>query len=135
MAERKLTLQIITPTRLVMDTIVDSVVLPTKDGEMGVWYDHEPVVTLLSHGVLKYKLDGKMNKATMMGGFAEVTEDKVVILADSSELAEEIDLQRAQAAKTRAEAKLSSQEYDVARAQIALKKALVRIKLAEGAKK
>lgn len=135
MAERKLTLQIITPTRLVMDTIVDSVVLPTKDGEMGVWYDHEPVVTLLSHGVLKYKLDGKINKATMMGGFAEVTEDKVVILADSSELAEEIDLQRAQAAKTRAEAKLSSQEYDVARAQIALKKALVRIKLAEGAKK
>ncbi len=135
MAENKLTLQIITPTRLVMDTIVDSVVLPTKEGEMGVWYDHEPVVTLLSHGVLKYKLDGKMNKATMMGGFAEVTEDKVVILADSSELAEEIDLERAQAAKARAEAKLSNQEYDLARAQIALRKALVRINLAESVKK
>ena len=94
---------------------------------MGVWYDHEPVVTLLSYGPLSYKKEGKVTKATIMSGFAEVTEDRVTILTDSSELAHEIDVERAKEAKVRAEGRLSSNEVDFVRAKVALRKALVRI--------
>ncbi|MGL5676763.1 MAG: F0F1 ATP synthase subunit epsilon [Cellulosilyticaceae bacterium] len=132
MANNKINLQIITPSRLVFDEMVDTVTLRTLEGDMGVWYDHEPVVTLLSYGVLKYKADGKVNKATIMSGFAEVTEDKVVILADSSELEHEIDVERAKAAKSRAEGRTSSSDVDVIRAQVALRKALIRLQVAEG---
>ncbi|MGL4798016.1 MAG: F0F1 ATP synthase subunit epsilon [Cellulosilyticaceae bacterium] len=132
MANNKINLQIITPSRLVFDEMVDTVTLRTLEGDMGVWYDHEPVVTLLSYGVLKYKADGKVNKATIMSGFAEVTEDKVVILTDSSELEHEIDVERAKAAKSRAEGRTSSSDVDVIRAQVALRKALIRLQVAEG---
>ncbi|MGL4362123.1 MAG: F0F1 ATP synthase subunit epsilon [Cellulosilyticaceae bacterium] len=132
MADKKINLQIITPTRLVLDELVDSVVLCTKEGDMGILYDHEPVVTLLSYGILRYKQDGQQKKATIMGGFAEVTEDRVTILADSSELENEIDLNRAKQCKVRAESRLKKSDYDEARLQIALRKSLIRIKLAEG---
>ncbi len=130
MANNKINLQIITPTRLVLDEMVDTVVLRTQEGDMGVWYDHEPVVALLSYGPLNYKIDNKKYHATVMSGFAEVTEDKVVILTDSSELAEEIDLGRAEDAKQRAEGRVSVSDMDTVRAQIALRKALVRIQVA-----
>ncbi len=129
MAKNKLRLQIITPTRSVLDSEVDSVVLRTAEGDMGVYYDHEPVVTLLSYGVLRYKVEGKTYNVTTMSGFAEVTEDKVVVLTDAAELENEIDFARAQAAKERAEVRVSNADYDVARAQVALRKALVRLSL------
>lgn len=129
MANNKINLQIITPTRLVLDEMVDSVVLRTETGDMGVLYDHEPVVTLLSYGILKYKVEGKTHRATMMSGFAEVTEDRVVVLTDSSELEHEVDIERAKAAKERAEARLSGKDHDMDRAQVALKKAVTRMKL------
>ena len=119
MAKNKLRLQIITPTRSVLDSEVDSVVLRTAEGDMGVYYDHEPVVTLLSYGVLRYKVEGKTYNVTTMSGFAEVT----------AELENEIDFSRAQAAKERAEGRVSNADYDVARAQVALRKALVRLSL------
>ena len=129
MAKNKLHLQIITPTRLVFDQEVDSVVLRTTEGDMGVYYDHEPVVTLLNYGVLRYKLDGKTYNVTTMSGFAEVMEEKVVVLTDAAELENEIDFERAQAAKERAEQRVSNTDFDIARAQIALRKALVRLSL------
>ncbi|MEG0013472.1 MAG: ATP synthase F1 subunit epsilon [Cellulosilyticaceae bacterium] len=134
MAKNKINLQIITPTRLVLDEMVDSAVLRTTEGDMGILYDHEPVVTLLSYGVLKYKIDGNANEATVMGGFAEITKDRVTILTDASELAEEIDAQRAKEAKERAESYLGKDQYNALRVEIALKKSLVRIKLADKAK-
>lgn len=129
MAENKLSLQIITPTRAVLNIKVDSVVLRTLEGDMGVYYDHEPVVTLLTYGILRYKVDGKVHKVTTMGGFAEVTEDKVVVLTDASELEEEINFERAKAAQKRAEGRLSNHDFDVRRAEIALRKSLVRLDL------
>lgn len=129
MAENKLSLQIITPTRAVLNTQVDSVILRTLEGDMGVYYDHEPVVTLLNYGILRYKVDGKVYKATTMSGFAEVTEDRVVVMTDAAELENEIDFERAEKAKQRAEGRLSGNDYDVARAEIALRKSLVRLNL------
>ncbi|MEF9959405.1 MAG: F0F1 ATP synthase subunit epsilon [Niameybacter sp.] len=127
MAENKLSLQIITPTRAVLNIQVDNVVLRTLEGDMGVYYDHEPVVTLLGYGVLRYKVGGKLHKVTTMGGFAEITQDRVVVLTDASELEEEIDFERAKAAKERAEGRLGQNDLDISRAQIALHKALVRL--------
>lgn len=134
MAKNQVNLQIITPTRLVLDKMVDSAVLKTTEGEMGILYDHEPVVTLLSYGELRYKEEGKVNRATVMGGFAEVTKERVTILTDASELAEEINVDRAKQAKERAESYLGKDQYDTLRAEIALRKSLVRIKMAEKAK-
>lgn len=127
MAGNKLNFQIITPGKKVLDEMVDSVVLKTVTGEMGVLYDHEPVVTLLGCNVMRYKVEGKSKTVTVMGGFAEVTEDKVVILTDASELPEQIDVERAKRAKERAEGRISKSEFDQKRAEAALRKALIRI--------
>lgn len=131
MANNKINLQIITPTKSVLDEMVDSAVLRTTNGDLGVLYDHEPVVALLSYNELRYKKEGKEYKATVMGGFAEVTKDKVTILTDASELAHEINLERAKQAKTRAEGRKGQSDMDLVRADIALKKALVRINVGE----
>lgn len=131
MANNQINLQIITPTRSVLDEMVDSAVLRTTTGDLGVLYDHEPVVALLGYNVLRYKQDGKEYKATVMGGFAEVTKDKVTILTDASELAHEIDVARAKKAKERAEGRKGQSEMNAIRAEVALKKALVRITLGE----
>lgn len=132
MANNKINLQIITPTRSVLDEMVDSAVLRATTGDMGVLYDHEPVVALLGYDVLRYKQDGKEYKVTVMGGFAEVTKDKVTILTDASELADEIDVERAKQAKARAEGYKGKPGMDLLRAEIALKKSLVRIAVSEG---
>ncbi|OON97764.1 MAG: ATP synthase F1 subunit epsilon [Epulopiscium sp. Nele67-Bin005] len=125
-------LQIITPTRTVLDETVDSVVLKTSEGEVGVLYDHEPVVAILTYGLVRYKVNGQKKVATTMGGFAEVTKDRVVILTDASELEGEIDVDRAKKAKERAEANKTKDGFDHKRAEVALKKSLVRIKMGGG---
>lgn len=125
----KMRLQIITPMRSILDEEVESVILSTTEGEMGVLYDHEPVVALLSYDKITYTQDGVKKEATTLGGFAEVTMDRVVILTDASEFADEIDVERAKKAKERAERRLAegNPNMDRARAEIALKKAIARI--------
>lgn len=125
----KMKLQIITPMRTILDEEVDSVILGTTEGQMGVLYDHEPVVTLLGYDKVTYSQDGVKKQATTLGGFAEVTKDKVVILTDASEFADQIDIERAKKAKERAEKRLQDSNMDRARAEIALKKAIARINL------
>lgn len=124
-------LQIITPTRTILDTEVESVILFTTEGEMGVLYDHEPVVALLGYKDVTYTEGGQKKKATTLGGFAEVTKDRVIILTDASELQDQIDIERAQKAKERAEKRLAEagSNIDHLRAEIALKKAIARINL------
>lgn len=129
--KNKLKLQIITPLKKVFDEEVESVILHTTEGDMGILYDHEPVVALLGYNVIRYKQDGVMKKATTMGGFAEVTTDQVIILTDASEFPGDIDVERAKKAKERAEGRLSEQNMDRKRAEIALKKAIVRLNLKE----
>ena len=132
MAKNKMRLQIITPMKTILDEEVDSVILSTTEGEMGVMYDHEPVVVLLGYKRLSYTQDEVKKYATTLGGFAEITKDRVVILTDASEFADEIDLERAKRAKERAEKRLSESGMDHLRAEIALKKAIARINLKEG---
>lgn len=124
-------LQIITPMRTILDEEIESVILTTTEGEMGVLYDHEPLVALLDYKKLIYTQEGHKKQATALGGFVEITKDKITILTDASELADEIDLERARKAKERAEKRLGDQNMDHLRAEIALKKALARIDLAE----
>ncbi|WP_069998899.1 ATP synthase F1 subunit epsilon [Cellulosilyticum sp. I15G10I2] len=131
MEKNKLRLQIITPLKMILDEEVETVILHTTEGDMGILYDHEPVVALLGYNVIRYKQDGVLKKATTMGGFAEVTTDSVVILTDASEFPDDIDVERAAKAKERAEGRLSQDSMDKVRAEIALKKAIVRLNLKE----
>ena len=131
MAKNKMKLQIITPMKTILDEEVDSVILVTTEGQMGVLYDHEPVVALLGYGKLSYTQDEVKKYVTTLGGFAEITKDRIVILTDASEFADEIDVERAKRAKERAEKRLSDSNMDHLRAEIALKKAIARINLKE----
>ena len=99
------------------------------DGEMGVYKHHIPLTTVLAPGIVTVtEADGK-KEAAVHAGFVQILGDKVTFLAEIAEWPDEIDVNRAQAAKARAEERLHnhSAEVDVARAEIALKKALVRI--------
>ena len=124
-------LQIITPMRTILEEEVESVILYTTEGEMGVLYDHEPVVALLGYKKVTYTQEGKKRQATTLGGFAEVTKDRITILTDASELADDIDVERAKKAKERAEKRLASNDKNIdrVRAEIALKKAIARINI------
>lgn len=128
MAEKKLKLQIVTPTRVLCDESVDMVIFRATTGDMGILPNHEPVVATLNYGILRFKQEGKERVATVMSGFAQVQPDQVTILTDAAEWPEEIDLERAKQAKKRAMERLEDKEhYNPARAEVALQKALVRI--------
>lgn len=130
MADKKINLQIITPTRILCNEMVDMVIMRASTGDIGILPNHEPIVATLNYGILRYKQDGTEHKATIMSGFTEVEPDKVTILTDAAEWPEEIDLARAEQAKERALRRLRPEEKDkhnALRAEIALKKALVRI--------
>lgn len=135
MAKRKIELQIITPSRKLFDEQIDMAVIRTSSGDMGVMYDHEPVVTTLDLGVVRIQQNGEERRATLFGGFAEILPHKVTILTDAAEWPDEIDVQRAKEAKERAEKRLAEKKQDsdheILRAQAALRRALVRIEVGE----
>ena len=129
MAEQ-LTLEITTPMRLVVAEQVDDVVAPGIQGYFGVLPGHAPFLTTLGVGVVTYRVGRTEHHLVVAGGFAEVRNDKVIILADSAERPEEIDRARAEKAKERAERRLSGRapdDVDFARAQVALTRALTRL--------
>jgi F-type H+-transporting ATPase subunit epsilon len=132
MDEKKLTLEVVTPDRQVLHEQVDSVQLPGLDGELGILPGHAPLLTELGAGVLSFQREGETRYATALGGFAEVLGDRVIVLAERSELAEEIDLGRAEAAQERALKRLQEKtgEVDFQRAQLALQRSLTRIQVA-----
>ncbi|PHV69855.1 ATP synthase F1 subunit epsilon [Sporanaerobium hydrogeniformans] len=125
----KIRLQILTPLKKILDEEVESVILRTTEGDMGILYDHEPVVTLLDYNTIQYTQEGVKKVATTMGGFAEITSDRVVVLTDASEFPEEIDEERARQAKERAQKRLADKSMDRIRAEVALKKAITRMNL------
>jgi len=132
MDEMKLTLEVVTPDRQVVHDQVDSVQLPGLDGELGILPGHAPLLTELGTGVLSFQKGTETRYATALGGFAEVLGDRVIVLAERSELAEEIDLGRAEAARQRALKRLheKSVEIDFQRATLALQRSLTRIQVA-----
>lgn len=128
-----LNLEITTPTRLVVADTVDEVVAPGIEGSFGVLPGHAPFLTTLGVGIVTYRVGRDEQRLAIAGGFAEVRNDKVIILADSAERPEEIDRARAEAAKERAERRLSGrsqEEVDYARCQAALARALTRLAVA-----
>ncbi len=128
-------LKIVTPERVVYDDDVDMVIARGAEGELGILYDHMPMVTPLKMSIMKIKKDKKFYPVSISGGgFLEVQPELITVLADSAELPEEIDLERAYAARRRAEERLASKNdagIDEKRASIALQRALTRIRAAE----
>ncbi|WP_454193510.1 F0F1 ATP synthase subunit epsilon [Paenibacillus sp. Marseille-Q7038] len=126
-------LEIVTPERLIFSEQVNSLVVRGLEGELGILPGHVPFVTPLQIAPVSIKADGKELKIAVAGGFVEVRKEKVVILAESAELASEIDVIRAKAALERAETRLTSSgsrdQYDHRRAEIALQKAMNRLKV------
>ena len=126
---------VVTPERQLLRGTVVEVTFPGLEGELGVLPGHAPLITELGIGELKYKTvsAGQGTSLAIMRGFAEVLPDRVTLLAETAERAEEIDLQRAERALARAKERLvqAKPEIDWARAEIALQRALIRIQLAK----
>ena len=129
-----LQLEIVTPERLVEKDTVSEVQIPGKDGYFGILPGHAPLITELGVGEIRYRGDGMEYRLAVAWGFAEVLPNKVTILAETAERANEIDLPRAQKAKQAAEERLRNadeeEETDKALNQIA--RAETRIAVAEG---
>lgn len=126
-----LRLEIVTPERKVFEEDIDMVVVEGVEGQLGILPNHIPLLTALKIGPLRVKKDGKEDEIAVGGGFMEVTKNKVIILAETAELPEDIDVERAEEARRRAENYLLHRdEHDQVRAEMALQRALNRIKVA-----
>ena len=133
MAEKELLLEVDTPDRLVLSTEADVVVCPGVEGQFGVLPGHIPFLSALEIGEMYYKAGGKTEYLAVSGGFAEVTGEKVTIVAESAEMGREIDVERAKRAQERAEKRLAAAktaEIDWARAEAAMRRSLMRVKVA-----
>ena len=134
----QLQLEIVTPDRLMLRERVLAVSLPGRSGYFGVLPGHAPLLSELKPGQLSYTQGTTTHYLFVDWGFAEVLPDRVVVLAETSERPEEIDLERARRARERAEARLrkagaGEAEIDALRAQAALERAMARLEVAEGA--
>ena len=127
-------LVIVTPEKQLLRDKAVAVQLPGENGELGVLPGHAPLITELGIGELSYKDAGgkESEHIALFQGFAEVLGDRVTVLAETAERAEEIDVQRAEAAKARAEKRLASSDTNIDwdRATVALRRALIRIQVA-----
>ena len=122
-------LEIVTPDKLVLSQDVEYVGVPGLMGQFGVLKNHIPFLSALAIGSLYYRTEGKIHYVFLSGGFADVTRDKLTILAESAERAEEIDIARAKKAREKAEQRLQQEQdrANAARAEAALKRAIHRI--------
>jgi F-type H+-transporting ATPase subunit epsilon len=126
-------LEIVTAERLTFSDEVNAISAPGVEGQLGILPHHAPLMTMLQPGEIKIKKDNEENYFYISGGFLEVRPDKVIVLADACEHCEEIDADRAEKAKRRAEERLKTPEQgiDHARTQASLLRSLVRLKVAE----
>jgi len=136
MAEKTLHLDVVTPEKTIVSDEVDIVMAPGYFGEFGALANHIPFLAQLQPGEVKYRKGGKLESVAVSGGYAEVLPTKVTVLATTAERAQEIDLERALAAKERAEQRLKERQegIDFAKAEAALQRAIARIRAAERAK-
>ena len=132
----KLRLEILTIERKLFDDQVDMVIAPGSEGELGILPRHAPLITTLTYGELQVKKEGVADQFFAIGGgFMEVQPDHVIVMANAAEFAEEIDMERAEAARQRAQELLSKVKedaaLDAARAEAALRRSVTRIKVAQ----
>jgi F-type H+-transporting ATPase subunit epsilon len=129
-----LLLEIVTPERRVYQGEVDSVQVPGIDGELGILPHHAPLLSLLGDGELRIRRGAEEESIAIFGGFVQVRPDKVVIMAETADMASEIDLERAQEARREAEKALETGYHegpDLSAARAQLQTALLRIRVAE----
>ena len=129
----QLKFEIVAAERVVYSDEVDVVIAPGIEGQMAILPQHAPLLTMLQPGDLTVRKGGEEQVMFVSGGFLEVMQNRVTVLADTAERAEEIDLSRAEEARRRAEERLRvhPEDADLARAEVALKRAMMRIKVAE----
>ena len=131
----ELTLRVITPERIPLDTAVKSVRIPGVDGSIGILPRHADMVAALSPGLLRYRENGNLVEMFISGGFAEVRANTVRVVCEAGELPEEIDEERALAAEKRARERMASgkplegEPVDLMRAQLALQRAIIRLRV------
>ncbi|MGH9776599.1 MAG: F0F1 ATP synthase subunit epsilon [Candidatus Acidiferrales bacterium] len=132
MLPEEIQLEIVTPAKQVLREKVESTEIPGKNGYLGILPGHAPLITELGIGQLSYSKGGETFFLTAMGGFAEVLPDRVIVLAEVSERAEEIDAQRAGTALGRAREQMAKPpaDFDWDRAKLALERALIRVQVA-----
>lgn len=128
----KLKLDIVTAERSVFSEEVDMVIAPGSEGQLGILPHHAALLTTLQPGELRIKQEGEEITLAVSGGFLEVQANHVVVLADTAERAEEIDMARAEEARRRAEERLRARpaDVDLARAEAALRRSLIRLRVA-----
>jgi len=126
-------LEIVTPERLLVSDAAEEMQIPGKNGYLGILPQHAPLITELGVGEISYRKGAQTQHLAVAWGFAEVLPDKVTILAEVAEKAEEIDVERARRAKERAEERLkkTGQDVDYTRAEIDLERAITRLRVAE----
>jgi F-type H+-transporting ATPase subunit epsilon len=132
----RLQLQVVSADRSLVNETVDEVEIPGSDGYFGVLPGHTPLLAVLGAGELWYRQGQERTYLAIAFGFAEVQPDRVTILAEIAEKADEIDVARAEAAKRRAEERIAQPHVDMdfERARIALLKALIRLQVASRAR-
>jgi F-type H+-transporting ATPase subunit epsilon len=124
-------LEVVTPERLLVSAAAEQIQIPGKSGYLGVLPGHAPLITELAVGEIAYRAEGQVKRLAVAWGFAEVLPDKVTILAETAEKAEEIDVARAEAAKQKAEENLRKAGTEGnPEAQAALQRATTRIEVA-----
>ena len=130
----KINFKIATPEKVVFKAGVDQITLPTMQGEITILPNHIPLIGVLQPGEIRIKRGTEDTILSVSGGFIEVLADKVVALADTAERAEELDIERAEAAKKRAEEALENKRYDAkefARLSAMIEKETARIRVAK----
>lgn len=132
MADNKLFhIQVVSPDRVFYEDDIEMLEVCTTEGEIGVLAGHIPLTSIVAPGIVRFIQSGETKEAALHDGFIEILPDKVVILAESCEWPDEIDIHRAREAKTRAERRLKGVDGEIneARAELALRKALLRLQL------
>ena len=124
-------LHVITPERRFYDGEASMVELTTTEGDIGVYRNHTPLTAIVAPGVLKIHEEGQVKEAALMSGFIEILPERITIMAEVAEWPDEIDSNRAEEARIRAERRLKEEsgEIDTMRAELALRRALVRLSL------
>lgn len=133
MAKKTIKFEVVTPERIVLKQQILQVTVPTEDGEITVLPEHIPLMSILKPGVIEMKLaDGELEVMSVSGGFIEIMRDKIVILADTAERADELDEVRIEEARARAEARKKDleniDEVQFANIAVQLEKEMARLK-------
>lgn len=128
MDDKHLQLKVYSPTRIFYEGEAEFVEFVTTEGELGVYPNHIPLTAVVAPGILRITVNGKVREATLLDGFATILPKEIIILSEACEWPEEIDIHRAEEARIRAERKLQMEQ--TVRDELALRRAIVRMQLA-----